>query len=326
MRRRLGVMIGLAALVAVGCGGAGELGTAGWPNRPITMLVAFGAGGGTDANARIVSGLLERELGQPVNVVNRTGGGGVVGHTAIANAEPDGYTLGYVVAEVAMMHWAGLTDLTFEAFTPLAMLTGTPGAVFVRSDAPWESIDDVLDEIDRGAEILQASGSGQGGIWHVTLAGVLRSLARDPGAVTWVPHQGAAPALADLAAGGVDLVVSAPAEARGLVDAGRIRPLVVIDTERHRLWPDVPTLAEATGSDWNALAWGGVAGPAGLPADVVATLQATLGGIARSEEFIELIERRGTGAIYRDAGGFREYMAASDASFGQAMAAVGLVP
>ncbi|MDP7295266.1 MAG: tripartite tricarboxylate transporter substrate-binding protein, partial [Vicinamibacterales bacterium] len=88
----------------------------------------------------------------------------------------------------------------------------------------------------------------------------------------------------------------------------------------------LPTLAEATGSDWNALAWGGVAGPAGLPADVIAMLQATLARMARSEEFIELIERRGTGAIYRDADGFREYMAGSDASFGRAMSAVGLVP
>ncbi|MDP7295630.1 MAG: tripartite tricarboxylate transporter substrate-binding protein, partial [Vicinamibacterales bacterium] len=127
MTRRLGGVIALGALASVGCGGGGDGGA--WPNRPITMLVAFGAGGGTDANARIVAGLLEQDLGQPVNVVNRTGGGGVVGHTAIANAEPDGYTLGYVVAEVAMMHWAGLTDLTYEAFTPLAMLTGTPGAI-----------------------------------------------------------------------------------------------------------------------------------------------------------------------------------------------------
>ena len=131
----------MLAMVMAGCGPRSGPADGAWPSRPITMLVAFGAGGGTDANARIVSALLERELGQPVNVVNRTGGSGVVGHTAIANAEPDGYTLGYIVAEVGMMHWAGLTDLTYEAFTPLAMLTGTAGAVFVKEDAPYDSID-----------------------------------------------------------------------------------------------------------------------------------------------------------------------------------------
>ena len=158
----------------------------------------------------------------------------------------------------------------------------------------------------------------------MTLAGVLQSLARDPASIIWVPHQGAAPALADLAAGGIDLVVCAPAEARGLVEAGRIRPLVIIDGQRHRMWPEVPTLREVTGGDWNALAWGGVAGPRGLPDDVVATLTETLGRIAGMEEYLDLLERRGTGAVYRDAAGFGAYMAESDARFGEAMRAVGL--
>ena len=323
--RPAGVVLASLLMMAA-CGGRSSRSEPPWPSRPITMLVAFGAGGGTDANARIVSGLLERELGQPVNVVNRTGGSGVVGHTAIANAPPDGYTLGYIVAEVGMMHWAGLTDLTYEAFTPLAMLTGTAGAIFVREDSPHETVEELLVAVELGEERLQASGSGQGGIWHVTLAGVMASLDLDPAAVTWVPQQGAAPALADLAAGGIDFVVCAPAEARGLVDAGRIRPLAVIDVERHRLWPEVPTLREATGADWNALAWGGVAGPRGLPDEVVVTLTGTLERIAAMDEFRDLLERRGTGAVYRDAAGFGAYMAQSDASFGEAMRAVGLAP
>ena len=83
-----------------------------YPKRPIELICPWSAGGGTDTTARLVAAVLERELGQPVNVVNRTGGSGVVGHTAIANAKPDGYTLGVVTVEIATMHWQGLTDLT----------------------------------------------------------------------------------------------------------------------------------------------------------------------------------------------------------------------
>src|SRR5438046_7617601 len=89
-----------------------------YPSRPITLIVPWGAGGGTDATARIIGSLLEKELGQPINVVNRTGGSGVVGHAAIASAPPDGYTIGLATVEIAMMHWQGLTELSGASYTP----------------------------------------------------------------------------------------------------------------------------------------------------------------------------------------------------------------
>ena len=82
---------------------------AAYPERPVTLIVPWAAGGGTDATARIIASLLEKELGQPVTVVNRTGGSGVVGHAAIASAAPDGYTIGMITVEIGMMHWQGLT-------------------------------------------------------------------------------------------------------------------------------------------------------------------------------------------------------------------------
>ena len=85
---------------------------AAYPERPITFVVPWGAGGGTDATARYFAAMMEKELGQPVNVVNRTGGGGVVGHSAIALAPADGYTIGMITVEITMMHWQGLTDLS----------------------------------------------------------------------------------------------------------------------------------------------------------------------------------------------------------------------
>src|SRR5580765_3342440 len=92
-----------------------------YPSRPVTLIVPWGAGGGTDAVARMLASLLEKDFGRPVNVVNRTGGSGVVGHQAIATAAPDGYTFGLITLEINLMHWVGLTDLTFEKYTPLAL-------------------------------------------------------------------------------------------------------------------------------------------------------------------------------------------------------------
>ena len=96
----------------------------------------WAAGGGTDAVARQIAQMLERDLKQPVNVVNRTGGSGVVGHQAIATAAPDGYTFGLITLEINLMHWVGLTDLTFEKYTPLALVNQDPAAIHVRRTRP----------------------------------------------------------------------------------------------------------------------------------------------------------------------------------------------
>ena len=115
-----------------------------YPSRPVTLIVPWGAGGGTDATARIIGSLLEKEIGQPVTVVNRTGGSGVVGHAAIASAAPDGYTIGMATVEIGMMHWQGLTDLNGASYTPLALVNADPAGVQVRADSPYKTINDLL--------------------------------------------------------------------------------------------------------------------------------------------------------------------------------------
>src|SRR5256885_16035967 len=115
-----------------------------YPSRPITMIVPWGAGGGTDATARIIASLLEKELGQPVNVVNRTGGSGVVGHAAIAGATPDGYTIGMVTVEIGMMHWQALTELSGASYTPIGLVYADPAGLQVRADAPYKDAKELI--------------------------------------------------------------------------------------------------------------------------------------------------------------------------------------
>ena len=144
-----------------------------YPVRPITMIVPWGAGGGTDAVARIVASLLEKDLGQPVTVVNRTGGSGVVGHAAIASAPADGYTIGLATVEIGMMHWQGLTQLTGASYTPIGLVNADPAGIQVRADSPYKNVNDLLAAIKANPGKFKASGTGQGGIWHLAIAGLL---------------------------------------------------------------------------------------------------------------------------------------------------------
>jgi tripartite-type tricarboxylate transporter receptor subunit TctC len=298
---------------------------AAWPERPITIIVPWGAGGGTDATGRILASLMQKELGVPVNVVNRTGGSGVVGHSAIANAEPDGYTLGVVTVEIGMMHWAGLTDLDWRAYTPLALYNEDPAGVQVRADAPWNTVQELLDAVrDNPPGTFKASGTGQGGIWHLALAGMLDAAGMEPDRVPWVPSQGAAPGLQDLVAGGVDIVTCSVPEAKALIDAGKVRSLAVMSAERNPVFPEVPTLKEATGLDWTLGAWRGIAGPKGLPQEVVDTLVPVLKKIHDSQEFRDFMAQRGFGVIWKGPEEFAEFMAQRDEALGAVMKKLGL--
>ena len=320
--RKLSEFVGLAAVALAAL--AGTPASAAYPERPITIIVPWGAGGGTDATARILATLMEQRLGVPVSVVNRTGGSGVVGHSAIATASPDGYTLGIVTVEIGMMHWQGLTDLTYEDYTPLALYNEDPAGLQVRSDSEWETAQAVLDAVKASPGEHKVSGTGQGGIWHLALAGMLEEAGIDPNAAPWVPSQGAAPGLQDLVAGGVDIVTCSVPEAQALLEAGRVKSLAVMSAERNPTFPDVPTLKEATGLDWTIAAWRGIAGPADLPQEVVDVLVPVLKEIHDGQEFRDFMAQRGFGVVWRDPEGFREYMAGSNEALGSVMKAVGI--
>lgn len=296
----------------------------GYPSRPVTLIVPWGAGGGTDATARIVGSLLEKEIGQPVTVVNRTGGNGVVGHAAIASAQPDGYTIGMATVEISMMHWQGLTELSGASYTPLGLVNADPAGVQVRADAPYKTINDLLAAVKANPGKFKASGTGQGGIWHLAIAGMLRDQKIDPAAVPWVPSNGAAPGLQDMIAGGVEIAPVSLPEARSLIDAGKVKSLVIMNDKPSALYPNVPTLKSATGSDWTMAAWRGIVAPKGIPAEARDKISAALKKIVASKEYTDFMASRGFGVIYAGPDDFAKFMAKSDAELGATMKAVGI--
>jgi tripartite-type tricarboxylate transporter receptor subunit TctC len=312
------------AVVALAAAMPFAAGAQNYPNRPITFVVPWGAGGGTDTTARYFAAQLEKELGQPVNVVNRTGGGGVVGHSAIAQAPADGYTIGMITVEITMMHWQGLTDLAPASYTPLALVNADPAGFTVKADSPFKSVKEVLDYAKANPGKLKASGTAQGGIWHLALAGLLNDAKIPQTAIPWVPSNGAAPAMQDLVAGGVDIVTCSLPEARALIDAGKAKPLAVMDSKPSALFPKVPTMKEASGSGWTVSAWRGIGAPKGIPKDVETRLVGAIKKIWDSKEFKDFAESKGYGTAWAAQADFAAFMAKGDADMGVVMKAAGL--
>ncbi|HEV7601852.1 MAG TPA: tripartite tricarboxylate transporter substrate binding protein [Bradyrhizobium sp.] len=313
-----------AAAAAAGLGLKPALAQA-YPARPVTVIVPWGAGGGTDATARIVAALLEKDLGQPFNVVNRTGGSGVVGHSAIASAQPDGYTIGMLTVEISMMHWQGLTELAPTSYTPLALMNEDPPGISVSGSSPYKTVKELADAIKAApAGKMKASGTGQGGIWHLALVGWMKAMGLPANQVGWVPSNGAAPAMQDLAAGGLDLCTCSIPEARAIIEAGKARALAIMAPARNPSFPNVATLKEAMGIDYSTGAWRGIAGPKGLPADIASKLTASLQKVYDSKEFKDFMSNRGFGTVWGDAAQFAAFMDKGDAQMGEAMKAAGL--
>ncbi|MDR7413546.1 MAG: tripartite tricarboxylate transporter substrate binding protein [Armatimonadota bacterium] len=295
-----------------------------YPTKPLTIIVPWSPGGGTDRTARALAVVLEKEFRYPVGVVNRTGGGGVVGHMATATAEADGHTLGMITIEITMMSWLGLTHLTFADYRPIALLINNRAGITVRADAPWKTYRELVAYVRANPGRLKASGTAAGGIWDLARVGWLLAAGLTPDHVKWVPSAGAAAALQELVAGGVDICTCSPAEALPLVQAGRARVLAVMADRRWPPLPNVPTLKEL-GVDFEIGGWAGLAAPKGIPDSVAAALDAAVGRAVRSPEFAEFIRTSGFWFDYKNSQEFSRFLAKEHVKNGKLLREGGFV-
>lgn len=309
VRSSFGFVACLALLT--GCSGRSD-----FPDQPIVLVCPWSAGGGTDAVSRQVAALLEIDLGVPVNVVNATGGSGVTGHTRGSLARPDGYTVTMTTVELNMLHWRGLTNITYHEFEPLMLLNRDDAALFVRADASWKSIEDLESAIRAKPGGLKASGTAQGGIWHLALAGWLDAVGLKPSDALWISINGAGPSLQELMSGGVDVVCCSLPEAQALLDSGRIRALGVMSAERLEAYPDVPTFREQ-GADWAMGGWRGLMLPLGVPEDRVETLLAAIERVTQRKEYLAFMESSGFDHSAARPADFEALLELQDAQFGE---------
>jgi tripartite-type tricarboxylate transporter receptor subunit TctC len=302
------LVVGLAVSVGV-LAAAGVASAQNYPNRPITVIVPYPAGGGADIGARTWAGLLEKELGVTVNVVNRGGGAGVPGHSAIANAKPDGYTIGVLTNDISLYKPQGLAELTYADMRMLGRATRIASGINVHIDSPYKSVKELADAIKANPGQLKATGAAPGVNWHIAFLGLMLDLGLSPDTVTWVPTQGGTAGHLDVAAGNSTFSTASMAEATALIGSGKLRPLAVMATERLKGFPDTPTLAETIGSKWTYSVTHGIAGPKGLPDDIANRLIEALGKVVQSDAFREAMATRSIEVAWQPGDEFRKTMA-----------------
>ncbi|OWW21141.1 tripartite tricarboxylate transporter substrate binding protein [Noviherbaspirillum denitrificans] len=257
---------------------------AAYPEKLVRIIVPFAPGGGTDIIARSLADGMARELGQPVIVENKPGGGTIIGSDAVAKSPPDGYTL--LMATFAHAVNPSLQPklpyATNKAFAPVSLVGISPNVLVVRPDSPYKGVADVIAAAKSNPGKLTYASQGNGTSAH--LAGELFSnLAKVD--LVHVPYRGAGPAITDLLGGHVDMIFGTAAAVGPFIHSGKLRPLAVTTGKRAATLPNVPTVAESGLPGYAAESWYGVYVPAGTPADIVVKLNAAVKKAASGPEF-----------------------------------------
>jgi tripartite-type tricarboxylate transporter receptor subunit TctC len=261
---------GLALTLAVGASFAMPSAQAAYPDKPIHMIIPFPAGGALDILGRLVAERLTLQLKQPVLVENRSGAGGNVGAEYVARAEPDGYTI--LLGSNPLATTSLYPNLNFNVlrdFTPVAWIGFSPLILVVPTNSPAHSLADILKmaKAEPGKVSFASAGTGSSG--HMA-AELLKYQAHVD--MLHVPYRGGAPALVDLIAGRVSMMLLDPPQAMPHIRAGRLRALMVGSPQRFSLLPDVPTATEAGYPNLEPVVWWGFVAPAKTPKDIVTLL------------------------------------------------------
>jgi tripartite-type tricarboxylate transporter receptor subunit TctC len=299
---------------------------AGYPSRPVTMIVPFPPGGVADTVARPVADALGRALGQPVTVENRAGGGGGVGISAAARTAPDGYTVLLSLSSISILPEADKIlgrrpQFTLDQFIPIARFTADPTVLMVRAESPWQTLEDFLRDMRANPGKFNYGSSGNYGTMHVPME-MLKAAAQFQ--ITHVPYTGAGPAIAALLGGQVDAIASGPSSIAAHVRAGRLRPLAHWGDKPLQALPDVPALNDK-GLPVQFAQWSALFVPAGTPAPVVQRLREAARRAAADPAVVETINRAGSPIEYQDAPEFEAYWKADAAVMTQAVQAIGKV-
>ncbi|OZI18698.1 LacI family transcriptional regulator [Bordetella genomosp. 9] len=264
-----------------------------YPDKPIRLIVPFPPGGGTDALARQVANEMGTMKGWTFVIENRPGAGGNLGVDLVAKSAPDGYTL--VIGQTSNLAinptlYAKLPYDPERDLTPVGLVADAPLVLVVASNSPYKTLADVVAASKAKPGSLDVATSGNGTVAH--LATVM--FQKDAGiSLTHVPYKGAAQGSTDLIGGQIAMYMSSVPTLIGHIRSGAMRALAVTSLQRTDDLPDVPTFAESGFKDFDAVTWFGLAGPRGLPADVVATLNKALNAALEAPSTRKLFQAQG---------------------------------
>ncbi len=263
-----------AACVAAGLLAAGGALAQAFPTRPVTMVVPFSPGGGSDTGARMLAQKLSEKWGQPVVVENKPGAAGMVGAAAVAKAAPDGYTL--LVGNIGTQAINGslYKKMAYDpvnGFAPVSLIAELPLVVLVNAAVPVKTPQELVAYVKARPGAVSYSSSGAGSSLHLA-AELFQNQSGTQ--LLHVPYKGSGAAMADLIAGHVQVSFSTVLESSAQIKAGRVRAVALTGATRSTALPDVPTLAEAAMPGFNSISWIGLLAPAGTPDALVEKISA----------------------------------------------------
>jgi tripartite-type tricarboxylate transporter receptor subunit TctC len=239
-----------------------------WPQKPVTVIVPFAAGGNTDGIARMVALKLSEALGQQFVIENKGGAGGALAADSVARAQPDGYTM-FVTAHSVLTVVPKMMSVKYDPvkdFTPISNIATNPFVLVVHKDMPVNNVAEFVAYVKAKKNNVSYASAGQGSLAHLSMALFLKEAGID---MVHVPYKGNAPALSDVIAGHIPAMFSNLSDTMPHATSGALKLLAVSGDKRAALLPNVPTVAESGYPKYKSLTWNGLMAPAGTPKEIV---------------------------------------------------------
>lgn len=318
--------VAAAALLCLSATATMTVLAAGYPERPVTLVVPFPPGGVADTIARPIAQALGDKLGQPIVIENKGGAGGAIGIGQAGRAKPDGYTLLMSLSSISILPAADRLlerkpAYQLDQFVPIARITADPTVLVVRADAPYKTLDEFLEAARKQGGKLSYGSSGIYGTMHVPME-MLQNAAGIK--MMHVPFTGAGPAVQALVGGQVDALATGPSSVMQLIQAGRVRPLAHWGDGKLESLPQVPSL-KSKGLDASFVQWSGIFALAGTPPAVIDKLRQAVKQIAEDPAVQARIPGTGSPVQYLDAPAFDDYWKKDSASLEVAVSRIGKV-
>ncbi len=297
-----------------------------YPNRPITWIIPFAAGGSTDVNARMIARALKDKLGQPIIIENKPGAGTIVGAEAVVNAKPDGYTFFYGSNTNLVNYEYLFKKRSYDPKKDLLPFHGLlilPPTLVARGDAPFKTLPELVDYAKKNPGKVNIASPGQNSAPHL-VAELFMSEAGIK--MTHIPYKGAAPAMADLLAGVVDIIFDFPVAVQSQIEAGKLRLLAVPGSTRLPNVPEVPTFAELGLPGVNFATWAVMTLPAGTPQPVVDRLAEAFGQSLQDPDVARYFKEQGATLIPHTKDKLAEFLASERVKMKEIVERAGIQP